>query len=110
MSIPRLLLIAIVLMVAGPSWSADEVIVQQLSANGSRNMRPFTVKDRWEIRWENKGAVLAVAVRTAEGKLVSGGASATAPGTGESFQPKGGTYYLDVTGMGEWTITVVQLP
>lgn len=104
-----LLLLALVIPVS-PARPADEVIVQQLTANGSRNTRPFTVKDRWEIRWENKGSVLTVAVRTAEGKLVAGGGMATAPGSGQSFQPKGGSYYLDVTGTGDWTITVVQLP
>lgn len=110
MQITRLVFLLMIAFWAAPSWSADETIVQQLSANGSRNTRPFTVKDRWEIRWENKGSILTVAVRTAEGKLVAGGGSATAPGAGESFQPKGGTYYLDVTGTGDWSISVVQLP
>lgn len=105
-------MLAAAIMVASPvvTIAGDESTIFTLSANGSRNTRPFTVKDRWEIRWENKGSILTVAVRTAEGKLVAGGGSATAPGTGESFQPKGGTYFLDVTGIGDWTISVVQLP
>lgn len=81
-----------------------------LAANGSRNTRPFTVKDRWEIRWENKGPVLTISVKTGEGKLVPGGGSSTAPGTGQSFQPKGGQYFLEINGMGEWSIQVIQLP
>lgn len=90
--------------------AADEDVVLSLTANGSRNTRPFNVKDGWEIRWDNKGPVLAIAVKTVDGKLVAGGGSSTAPGSGQSFQPKGGKYFLDVTGMGDWTITVVQLP
>lgn len=105
-------MLAASIMVALPivAVAGDELTIFSLSANGSRNTRPFTVKDRWEIRWENKGPVLTIAVRTAEGKLVAGGGTATAPGTGESYQPKGGTYFLDVTGMGEWSVSVVQLP
>lgn len=106
----RLVMIALLVMWTAPSWSAEETIVQQFSANGSRNTRPFTVKDRWEIRWDTKAPGIAISIRTIEGKLAQGGSSATAPGTGESFQAKGGTYYLDVSAMGEWTISIVQLP
>ena len=91
-------------------YPAEEQVLQQVSANGSRNLRPFTAKDHWEIRWDNKGSFLSISVRNSEGRPVSGGGSQQGAGSGESYQPKGGTYYLDVTGTGEWTVTVVQLP
>lgn len=34
----------------GMALAAEEEIVQQLTANGSRTTRPFTVKDGWEVR------------------------------------------------------------
>ena len=37
-------------LLAVPAYAADEQIIQQVSANGTRNLRPFTVKDGWEIR------------------------------------------------------------
>ncbi len=90
--------------------AADEQIIQQVSANGTRNLRPFTVKNGWEIRWDNKGRVLTISVRHRDGKLAAIGGAATAPGRGSSYQPRGGTYYLAVDGMGDWTVTVIQLP
>lgn len=90
--------------------ATDELVVQEVSANGSRNLRPFTVKDRWEIRWRASGSVLTITVRHPDGKLAAVGGSADKPGTGSSYQPKGGTYFLDVMGIGDWTVTVVQLP
>lgn len=105
------ILIGILLCVGVPeALAADEPVVFSLAANGSRNTRPFTVKDRWEIRWENKGSLLTVSVHTVEGKSVAGGGMTNAPGSGQSFQPKGGTYYLDVAGTGDWSVSVVQLP
>lgn len=100
----------LMIALAAPLFADDEQLVQRLSANGSRNMRPFTVEDRWEVRWENKGSMLNVTIYTADGKPFASGGMATAPGSGQSFQPKGGSYYFSVSGSGEWMITVVQLP
>jgi hypothetical protein len=97
-------------LLSGNALGADEQIVQQVSGNGSRNLRPFTVKDHWEIRWDSKGPALNISVRQNDGELVQGGGSQREPGKGATYQPKGGTYFLDVMGMGDWTITVVQLP
>lgn len=106
----RGLLAGCLLAVATLASAADEQVVFQQSANGVRNTRPFTVHDRWELRWDNKGPLLSITIRQADGKLAGGGAMATQPGTGASFEPQGGTYYLAVNGQGDWTVTVVQLP
>jgi len=88
----------------------DGQVVQQVSANGQRNLRPFTVKDKWEIQWDSKGSLLNISIFTTDGKIFDPGPMQQGPGRGSSFQPKGGDYYLAVSGTGEWTVTVVQLP
>jgi hypothetical protein len=85
-------------------------VVQQVSANGQRNLRPFTVQDKWEIAWDSKRPMLMIAVFNADGSMVGIAATQQGDGKGSSYQPKGGDYYLQVTGTGEWTVTVVQLP
>jgi len=104
------LLILLFVLLGSPGWSADEQIVQEVSGNGARNLRPFTVKDNWEIRWENKGTMITIAIRYADGKMAAMGGNAEKPGRGSSYQPKGGTYFLEVTGTEDWTVQVVQLP
>lgn len=105
-------LIAFLLYAASPFalGAADEQVLQQVSANGQRNLRPFTAKDKWEIQWDAKGTLLTITIFSADGKLSSVAATQDGPGSGSSYQAKGGEYYLQVTGTGEWTITVVQLP
>jgi hypothetical protein len=100
------------LVVASPLGTAagDGQVIQQVSANGQRNLRPFTVKDRWEIQWDSKGSLLTITIYKADGKLFDAAAMQQGPGSGSSYQPKGGEYYLQISGTGEWTITVVQLP
>lgn len=95
---------------ANAGFTADEQVVFELSANGSRNTRPFIVKDRWELRWKLNGEIIGIMIKHADGKYFATGGEQNKPGEGSSFQPKGGTFYLDITGMGDWTVTVVQLP
>jgi hypothetical protein len=90
--------------------AADGNVVQQVSANGQRNLHPFSIKDKWEIQWDSKGSLLNITIFTADGKIFDPGPMQQGPGKGSSFQPKGGDYYLGVSGTGEWTVTVVQLP
>lgn len=89
--------------------------VFELSGNGSRNTRPFTVKDHWEIRWSTPGNAFALTIYRADPKdeldaLGVGSASQHKPGTGSSYFDAGGHYYLKITSTGDWTITVTQLP
>jgi endonuclease YncB( thermonuclease family) len=85
-------------------------VIQKVSANGQRNLRPFVVRDKWEIQWDSKGSVLSITIYTANGKIVDLAATQKGPGSGSSYQAVGGEYYLQVNGTGEWTVTVVQLP
>jgi micrococcal nuclease len=93
-----------------PSAASDQEVIQKLSGNGQRNLRPFVVKDKWEIQWDSKGSSLSITIYTADGKMLDVAATQKGAGSGSSYQPKAGEYYLQVTGTGEWTVTVVQLP
>lgn len=100
------------LLLLSPSSSADEQVVFTQSANGTRNTRPFTVKDRWELQWETKGERLAIFLFTSEGEPRGMLPIVTQdkPGSDRSYYPKGGAYYLKIVTNSDWTITVVQLP
>lgn len=104
------------LLMVSVALAAEEQIVLSQSANGTRSLRPFEVKPHWEIRWQS-GEALAVSVFRANmkendplSKLPIASGSQTKGGKGATYIPDGGHYYLQVLSMGDWTITVVQLP
>lgn len=103
-----------VLMCVCPDWAPAEDVkpVFQYSANGTRNTRPFTVQDRWELQWDAKGGKLAIFLFTADGERqgVLPIVTQEKSGSGASYYPKGGSYYLKVVTEGDWNITVVQVP
>ena len=90
----------------------DGTVVFDLSGNGTRNTRPFTVQNKWEIRWDMKTDHFALHLYTAtgeaQGMLPVG--SQDGPGRGATFRPDGGNYYLKIIAKGDWHIMVVQLP
>ena len=93
----------------------SETTVVEGSGNGTRNTRPFTVKDHWEIRWSAIESTLIITVYRADPKnereaIGVESASQLKPGTGSSYFDAGGRYYLKIASTGDWTITVVQLP
>jgi hypothetical protein len=92
-----------------------ETTVLEVSGNGTRNTRPFTVKAHWEIRWSAQNGTLILTVYRADPKneldtIGVGSASQLKPGDGSSYFDAGGRYYLNIAGTGDWTVTVVQLP
>ena len=89
--------------------SAAEEVVFELSANGSRTTRPFTVQDRWEVQWTSDRSIGLFTVDD-KGQPVAEIANASGPGKGSSYQAKGGTVSIQIISGGKWTITVVQLP
>lgn len=102
-------LIMFVILFASVPASAEEV-VQQAAASGTRNLRPFTVKDGWELRWTASGPIFTVILHAPNGDPVDTIAVQTKPGPGATYYPTGGTYYLQISGAGDWSISVVQLP
>lgn len=101
-------LIFSLLLLSGPAF-AEEVILKE-AANGTRNLRPFTVKDGWELRWDATGDHFSAWIFSQNGDPVDSLAKQRKPGSGSSYYPKGGTYHLRINAVGDWTVTVVQLP
>lgn len=73
--------------------AGGENVVQEFSASGSTTTGLFTVKDRWEVRW-NARQVVSVAVMAPDGSIVAGAAGVL---RGSLFVPLGGQYYLKVS-------------
>ena len=93
----------------------SETTILEVSGNGTRNTRPFTVKAHWEIRWSAQDSTLIITVYRADPKneldaVGVGSASQLKPGHGSSYFDPGGRYYLNIADTGDWTVTVVQLP
>lgn len=107
---PRITLALVTLILLVWQTSFAEEVLQRESANGSRNLRPFTAKDGWELRWDAKGESFTVSLYAMNGDPVDNLASQHKPGSGSSYYPKAGTYYLSIISGGDWTVTVVQLP
>lgn len=112
----RIAAVILFALLSSPSWAADEQVVFSQSANGIRNSRPFGVKSNWEIRWQSNEALAITAFRADTkdddplGKMPISTASQTKGGRGSTYIRDGGSFYLQITAMGDWTITVVQLP
>ncbi len=94
-----------------PPEPQAERVVAAFEGNGSQATRPFTVQDGWEIRWDFSGDLLIINIYTETGSIVkASAANQDGSGSGSAFQPRGGSYYLDIGAIGSWTVTVVQLP
>ena len=109
-----LLLVGSVSCTPTPTALAAETerTVFELAGNGTRNTRPFTVQERWEVRWDLKTDHFEVHLFTAtgdrQGRLPIG--RQDGPGQGATFRPDGGNFYLKIIAKGDWKISVVQLP
>ncbi len=77
--------------------------------NGIRSTHPFTATGPWELQWEASGDYFGVYVYDAEGTLVDVAANQSGAGPGASYQPRAGTYYLQVNAMGAWSLRVVAM-
>jgi len=76
------------------------------SGNNTSNTRPFGVDGPWELHWAATGDLFSIIIRSEAGDMVGVGANQTGSGDGSSFQPKGGRYFLAVSGIGQWHIWI----
>lgn len=101
-------------------WSVRVVQLQRQSAtqvtgplkfegDGTQTSRPFSVSGSWELQWSGTGDLFQAYLYSANGDLVNIAANQLGSGAGSSFQPLGGTYYLQVNAVGPWTLQVVPL-
>lgn len=82
-------------------------LIASFSGSGGRNTRPFAAPGPWDIQWDAKGSIFQLFLYTEKGALEGFPANQQGPGEGSSYQPKAGTYYLQVNAIGEWTINIV---
>jgi len=97
---------------ASPGLSSVGV-VERATGSGNKVLGPFSVTDRWEVRWDFDGIALQILVNQKDSlypDLPVDESTQKGSGQGSSRHDKGGTYYLKVVAQGSWTITVVDLP
>ena len=88
---------------------AQDAFVQEYEGNGVLNTRPFTVVRGWEIQWDASGDIFQLYLHDGAGDLIGVAANQMGPGRGASYQPRAGTYYLQVNALGRWTIRMVSI-
>ena len=88
---------------------AQEALVQEYEGNGALNTRPFTVVPGWEIQWDASGDIFQLYLHDGAGDLIGVAANQMGPGRGASYQPRAGTYYLQVNALGRWSIRIVSI-
>jgi uncharacterized protein len=88
--------------------SRRNVIIAEVSGAGIRTIRPFTVDGAWELQWTssppNRSAAFYVH-DASSGRIVEIATGAS----GASYVPNGGTFYVEVNTMADWTIQVVNV-
>jgi len=84
--------------------------VKSWKGNGLKNTESFIIKsDEWRIIWTNKGMLLQIFVNAKNGStllpfyLIG---NTTEPGSDVSYFYKPGEYYLNISGIGEWSVIV----
>jgi len=97
------------LLLAGVAFAAEDQIVVELTGNGSRTTRPFTVTDGWEVRWTATNE-LSLFLLDAQGQPLEALGHSLGDAGGATYHAKGGTYLLRISSNAHWTVTVVQLP
>jgi hypothetical protein len=61
------------------------------------------------VQWDAKGDIFQVYVYSSNGALAGVAANQLGAGKGQSFQPKSGSYYLQINGVGNWNVKVVPI-
>lgn len=89
--------------------AAGDVI--HLSGSGWTTTQPFTIKDGWEIQWGSSKRI-QVSVYKSRNTIIEKLLLVNSPtgGSGKSFHPNPGHYYLDIRSFGDWVITIVERP
>ena len=85
---------------------ADDTIINEFSGSGTKTTRPFSIQNTWEIFWESKEGI-QISLYDKEGNFIETVASQTEPGKGNSYNPKKGTFCLNIFSMGNWEIKII---
>jgi len=92
-------------------WQPSQPIVTFKGFSGIQNTRPFTISSPWELVWRTRGTenskAMTIGIYTLDGKISDYAGNES--GSGRSYQPKGGTFYLNIYGTGDWEVSVVPI-
>ena len=114
-----LLLVLIAAVAVGGYWfvtqgpgvallSPQGSTVVELSGTGDQSTDTFQVRGGWEIHWETTGERFALAIVGDQdlGTVVG----REEPGSGVTFRAEAGTYRVEVSAAGPWSLRIVQGP
>ncbi len=95
---------------AGLPGRAQEKVVQSFDGATATTTPPFQVQDKWEIRWDCP-AVISITLLAPDGTVVTGASGSL---KGSLYQPKGGTFSLQVSPApggqtSPWHLSVVEI-
>jgi hypothetical protein len=109
--------IVVVAAVLGAYWFVTQGPGQQIlssagstvatfSGDSNQTTSSFTVREGWDINWESTGTAFAFAIKGDRdfGTVIN----LTEPGSGITSPTGAGSYYLEVTATGPWTIEITQ--
>jgi len=99
---------------SGPSASPSSLAsfaspldtILELSGTGDNQSESFVVSPGWQIVWQTEGGGFAIAVRGDRdlGNVVD----QAGPASGATSLPTAGTFHLEVTAKGPWSLKVLQ--
>jgi hypothetical protein len=110
-AIGALLLVAVAVwfLTEGPGQrilSPPGSTVAEFEGSGNQSTPAFKVREGWQIHWDSQSETFSLAIR---GDRDFGTVVEVAEPTSGITAPVGaGSFYLEVTAGGEWSITVVQ--
>ena len=91
---------------------AEDPIIKSYSGNGTQTTRPFTAETAWEIQWNTKAEefmLFQIYLYAGNGNLVGVAANQTKPGKGSFYNPKKGTFYLNINAICDWKIKIIAI-
>ena len=93
----------------GPGWpivSPRGATVASFSGDGDQVTASFRVREGWRIQWQNTGSGFAMAIDGDQnmGTVVR----VEAPDSGLTAPPSKGTFHLEITAEGAWTVSILQ--
>lgn len=94
---------------AGAVPDPDAPALRTFDGTGTRSTRPFEVGDGWEIQWTSSQGIRIV-LFSASGEQIGVAAEQESGGSGSTFQPGGGDYFLRIEAVGDWEIRIVDIP
>ncbi len=84
----------------------EDPIIKEFSGSGTKTTRPLVFQTAWEIYWESKEGII-ITLYDKDGNFIEQVASQTESGKGSSYNPKKGTFCLNIFSMGNWEIKII---